>query len=239
MGFHPVFYLVTGWPSMDKTREMVRFYVDHGARALQFDMPSADPYGESDFIKACMKHVRQQYGEDFEVYMQALRDIRADYPQLEMHLTVYPDIVQSIGVTRFADFCNEIGFFSVLSSFPDELRAQGVRAAEFLHYQMAEAAVAHALQTQNPVLLRSNARYEHLEPRDGLRTWAQRINWLRGRGFCGSIYAVAGISTVPQLAEVKAAGADGAYIGSVLMGQWEDKQTLAETLNGFQALTEE
>lgn len=239
MGFHPVFYLVTGWPSMETTWKMVRFYVEHGARALQFDMPSADPYGESDFIKACMKHVRQQYGEDFDIYMQTLREIRAAYPQLEMHLTVYPDIVQRIGLNRFADFCNEIGFFAVLSSSSDELCAQGVHTVEFLHYQMPEAAVAHAVQTQNPVMLRSNARYEHLEPRDGLCTWEQRINWLRGRGFHGSIYAVAGISTVPQLQEVKAAGADGAYIGSVLMGQWEDERTLAETLKGFQALTEE
>ena len=51
MKFRPVYYMISGWPSLEKTREMVRRYVEHGVTALQFDMPGADPSRESAFIQ--------------------------------------------------------------------------------------------------------------------------------------------------------------------------------------------
>lgn len=238
MHFHPVFYFITGWPSMETFRQMVRNYVAHGVRAIQVDMPSADPYGESAFIQAGMKRARELYGPDFGIYMKNLREVRAEFPDLEMHLVVYPDVVESIGLERFASFCREMNFFTVLASRTDELQKAGVCTTEFVHYQMPEPAVEHALHTQNLMMLRSNSRYETLPPRDGMRTWKQRIDWLRSRGFRGPIYAVAGISTPEQLQEIKAAGADGAYIGSVLMKKWTQEDALWKILDEFKALTE-
>ena len=46
MRFRPVFYIINGWPTIEKTKEMVDNYVAHGVCALQFDMPSADPSRE-------------------------------------------------------------------------------------------------------------------------------------------------------------------------------------------------
>ena len=58
MKFRPVYYMISGWPSLEKTREMVRRYVEHGVTALQFDMPGADPSRESAFIQQGMRHAR-------------------------------------------------------------------------------------------------------------------------------------------------------------------------------------
>ena len=66
----------------------------------------------------------------------------------------------------------------------------------------------------------------------------RRIAWLRQRGVEGPIYAVSGISTKEQLAEVKAAGADGAYIGTALMQLWENETALWAKLDEFKSLTE-
>ena len=55
MKFRPVYYMISGWPSLEKTREMVRRYVEHGVTALQFDMPGADPSRESAFIQQGMR----------------------------------------------------------------------------------------------------------------------------------------------------------------------------------------
>ena len=75
MKFRPVYYMISGWPSLEKTREMVRRYVEHGVTALQFDMPGADPSRESAFIQQGMRHARALYGEDYDVFMDALRGI--------------------------------------------------------------------------------------------------------------------------------------------------------------------
>lgn len=114
MKFRPVYYMIPGWPSLEKTKEMVRRYVDHGVTALQFDMPGADPSRESAFIQQGMRHARALYGEGYDVFMDALRDIRREFPNLEIHLVVYPDVVDTIGLERFGDFCQEIGVYSVL-----------------------------------------------------------------------------------------------------------------------------
>ena len=68
MKFRPVYYMISGWPSLEKTREMVRRYVEHGVTALQFDMPGADPSRESAFIQQGMRHARALYGEDYDVF---------------------------------------------------------------------------------------------------------------------------------------------------------------------------
>ena len=104
MKFRPVYYMISGWPSLEKTREMVRRYVEHGVTALQFDMPGADPSRESAFIQQGMRHARALYGEDYDVFMDALRGIRCEFPELEIHLVVYPDVVERIGLERFGDW---------------------------------------------------------------------------------------------------------------------------------------
>ena len=80
MTFRPVYYMITGWPSLEQTKEMVRRYVEHGVTALQFDMPAADPSRESQFIQDGMRHARALYGPGHDVFMDALRDIRREFP---------------------------------------------------------------------------------------------------------------------------------------------------------------
>ena len=58
MRFRPVFYIINGWSTIEKTKEMVDNYVAHGVCALQFDMPSADPSRESEFIQERMRSAR-------------------------------------------------------------------------------------------------------------------------------------------------------------------------------------
>ena len=146
-----------------------------------------------------------------------------------------------IGLEKFADYCLEVQTYTVMvdnNETADYLNSRGVRTTDFLHYDMPEFMVERAVRTKNLVMLRSNSRYEDMEPREGLATWKQRIEWLRKRGVEGPIYPVSGISTKEQLQEVKDAGADGAYIGTALMELWEDEDKLWEKLDSFRYLTE-
>lgn len=240
MKFSPVFYIINGWPSVEKTIEMTDKYVEHGVNAIQICMPSVNPYGESKFIQDRMKYALDKYGKNYEVFMDCIREIRRRHPDMEFHQVLYNDVAENIGLDKFADYCLEVGTYTVMvdnNTTADYLNSRGIRTTDFLHYDMPEHMVERAVRTKNLVMLRSNNRYEDMAPRDGMATWKERITWLRGRGVEGPIYPVSGISTKEQLQEVKEAGADGAYIGTALMELWEDEDKLWEKLDSFRSLT--
>ena len=241
MKFSPTFYIINGWPSVEKTIEMVDSYVEHGVNAIQICMPSTNPYGESKFIQERMSHAIKTYGLDYGVFMDTIREIRRRHPDMEFHQVLYNDVADRIGLEKFAEYCLEIHTYTVMvdnNDSADYLNSRGVRTTDFLHYNMPEFMVERAIRTKNLVMLRSNSRYEDMAPREGLATWKQRIGWLRSRGVEGPIYAVSGIATKEQLEEVRAAGADGAYIGTALMQLWDNEEKLWETLDSFRSLTE-
>ena len=241
MKLSPVFYIINGWPSVEKTIEMVDKYVEHGVHAIQICMPSTDPYGESKFIQERMRHAIDKYGLEYDVFMDCIREIRKRHPQIEFHQVLYNDVAASIGLEKFADYCLEVQTYTVMvdnNETADYLNSRGIRTTDFLHYDMPEEMVKRAIRTKNLVMLRSNNRYEDMAPREGLATWKDRISWLRQRGVEGPIYPVSGISTKDQLQEVKEAGADGAYIGTALMELWDDEKKLWEKLDSFKSLTE-
>lgn len=240
MKFRPVYYMITGWPSMEKTREMVRRYVEHGVTALQFDMPAADPSREAQFIQDGMRHVRKLYGEKYDVFMDALREIRREFPALEIHLVVYADVVDSIGLERFGDFCVEIGAYSVLAGDKakmEYLNTRGISTAAFIGYDTSDKAIEAAKQNDRQIVFVSNAN-GRTQPREGLVTWAERIGYIRAHGVKAPLFGVTGIKTPEELQKVKEAGADGAYIGSIMMQMWNDEPELWKLLDAFQATAE-
>lgn len=238
--FRPVYYMITGWPSMEKTREMVRRYVDHGVTALQFDMPAADPSREAQFIQDGMRHVRAKYGEDYQVFMDALLDIRREFPSLEIHLVVYPDVVDTIGLEQFGDFCVKLGTYSVLAGDKEKmayLNTRGIATAAFIGYDTSDAAIALAKENDRQIVFVSNAN-GRTQPREGLVTWEERIGYIRAAGVAAPIFGVTGIKTPEELERVKRAGADGAYIGSIMMQLWNSEPELWKLLDAFQAAAE-
>ena len=85
MKFSPVYYIINGWPTVDKTIEMTDRYVEHGVNAIQICMPSKNPWGESKFIQDRMKHALDTYGHDYTVFMDCIREVRRRHPDLEFH----------------------------------------------------------------------------------------------------------------------------------------------------------
>lgn len=240
MKFRPVYYMISGWPSLEKTKEMVRRYVEHGVTALQFDMPGADPSRESAFIQQGMRHARALYGEEYDVFMDALRDIRKEFPSLEIHLVVYPDVVDTIGLERFGDFCQEIGVYSVLPGDKEKmayLSGRGIATATFIGYDTDDKAIELAKTGDKHIVFVSNAN-GRTQPREGLVTWAERIGYIRKQGVTAPLFGVTGIKTPEELRQVRNAGADGAYIGSIMMQLWDNEPELWRLLDAFQAVAE-
>lgn len=76
MKFSPVYYIINGWPSVEKTVEMAGQYVEHGVKAIQICLPSKNPWGESKFIQDRMQYALEKYHGDYAPLMDAVREIR-------------------------------------------------------------------------------------------------------------------------------------------------------------------
>jgi len=242
MKFHPVYYIINGWPSIERTVEIIDKYVEHNVRAVQIDMPSTNPYGESQYIKDRMAYALDKYGLNYDLFMDNIREVRRRHPDLEIHIVVYPDVVEAIGLKKFAEFCKEIGSYTIRDGnveYVDWINKEyGLRISNFVFYYLPESDILRAAGNGNLTMLRSNKDHPEWVPRDGLHSWTDRVAYIRNRGVEGPVFAVAGILTKEQLEDVKAAKADGAYIGTTLMKLWDDEEALWKLLDELESVAE-
>lgn len=243
MKFTPVYYICAACPTVEKTLEMVDAYVAHGAEAFQIDMPSKDPFMETEFVKAMMKNCVAD-GLDYARYMDAIREMRRRYPKVTLHVVVYNDVVDSIGLDTLCNFCRESGVASLMvpGITPENfasIEARGVKVFRFIEHEMLESQVEFAANksgAEDYVCLRNQKPGEVDKP--GYDTWEKKYAYIREQGVTGMVYSVYGIHTGAELARVKATGASGAIIGNVLMRLWDDKDALWKLFAELQAAAE-
>lgn len=236
--FHLIYYISMGCPTIEASLDKARLYLAHGARALQFDLPSRSPYRETAFIKERMAYAFGKYG-GYAPFLGALSAFRADHPDFEMQMVSYEDVLLTVGTRRYIDFCRQnavrtcrISGEGVVEQGRKDMNAAGIDTLTFIDYNLPEADVRFALETGRAIMLRN--RREGMPPRDGLASWADRIAFLRGRGVTAPIYATAGVACGADLLEAKEAGAQGAFVGSCLMQLWDDEAALLALLRNLE-----
>lgn len=234
MGFHLVYYISMGAPSIEASLEKAELYLAQGVKALQFDLPSRNPYRENPFIRERMAYAYEKYGS-YEVFLQALTAFRREHPDFEMQMVSYEDVVLTIGTIRYLAFCKEnnirtvrISGDGVIEMARKDLNAAGIDTLTFVDYDMKQSEVDFAAKTGRAVMLR-NAR-KGMEPRTGLVHWPERIAFLRENGITAPVYATAEIRCGADLQEAKNAGAAGAYVGSCLMNLWDQEEKMLALL---------
>lgn len=233
--FHLVYYVSMGAPSIESSLKKAEQYLAHGARALQFDLPSRNPYRETPFIRRRMEQAYAAYNGDYAVFLDALTAFRRLHPDFEMQMVSYEDVILTIGSRSYIRFCQDnriqtcrISGEGVIELARRDMNAAGIDTLTFIDYNMPQADVDFARDTGRAVMLR-NIR-AGMAPRDGMTDWKTRIAFLRDQGITAPIYATAGISGGEALAEANAAGADGAFVGSCLMNLWNDENAMLAKL---------
>lgn len=242
--FETIYYLNVGAPNQHPTLPIAKCYASAGCRHLQLDLPSRDPYLEHAPIKMRMAESLNACS-DYAAYLNALRELRSALPEVQIEMTVYQDTLEEIGIEPFLAFCNgmKASHLSLLpkqggdvAALSGQLRAAGVKLLQAIPFDLPAAAVATAVAEDRPVQLMT---YSEKPPREGCETLEKAIAWLREQGV-KEIYVTMGIRTPERLAEVRQAGADGAYIGSCLMDAWGDERELSSRIAAFeQAVSEE
>lgn len=242
MSFSVIYYVCIACPTVERTLEMVDRYVAHGAKAFQIDMPSKDPFSETDFVKEMMKNTLSE-GVGYDTYMDGIREIRRRHPELELHVVVYNDVVDAIGVEKFIAFGKEISVRSFmipgasLENF-ERIESEGIKIFRSIPHELPEARIQLAIAggENSFISLRNKKPGEHDVP--GYETWPKKFAYIRQRGVKGRVYSVFGIRTYEQLLEVRQTGGAGAIIGNVLMRLWDDEEKLWPLMESFQSLAE-
>ncbi len=245
MGFDVIYYINIACPTIEKSLEMVDKYIAHGAKSLQIDLPSKNPFEETALVKKMMLDSISA-NDNYDIYMDAVREIRRRHPDLELHVVVYTDVVDSIGIEKFVEFGKEINVASFMIPFNrreiwEYIEEHGIPDMKVILNALPDEEIEAAVETCNRgykqiVSLRNRKPGETDRP--GCETWAGRYNYARKAGITSPIVSVFGIKTKETLQEVKNSGADGAIIGNVLMNLWNDEEKLWDLLSQFQSLYE-
>lgn len=232
--FHLVYYISMGCPSIEYSLAKADLYLRNGAKALQFDLPSRNPYRETSFIKERMAYAWKQY-QSYEPFLQALSAFRRSHPDFEMQMVSYEDVVLTIGSVNYIRFCKEnhirtvrISGDGVIELARKDMNSQGIDTLTFIDFDMKDEDIEFARQTGRSIMLRN--KRAGMAPRPGLETWQQRMDYLRGKGITAPIYATAGITCGADLTEARQAGASGAFVGSCLMKRWDDEADMLRLL---------
>lgn len=241
MKFYPVYYFTLACPTIERTLEKIDQYVEKAnVRGIQIDMPSRDPYGETDLVKAMMAKCIADYNGNYDAFMDAIRGIRKKHEKLEIHVVVYSDVVETIGIEKFTDFCKEINAFTVriagTETFEDYisyLDDHGVITSDCINYSMPDEDVQRCRNTKGIIHMRTKRKTE--APNRGLETWEQRLNYVRDHGVTARVFATADMKTAQDLINAREAGADGVYVGNVLMNLWDNEEALWKLLSEMQA----
>lgn len=237
--FKTIYYLNFGAPSRFPTLQIAKCYAAAGCRCLQLDLPSHNPYLENDFIKARMGESLAECN-DLTVYLNALKELCRALPEVQLELTVYEDTLRKIGVAEFIHFCHSVRI-SHLACLPleggdctelqQELSAGGLNLLEAIPFDLPAERVTAAVTAGRTIQLMTMSKNP---PRSGCETLEEALIWLRQQGG-EELYVTMGIRTPERLAEVRRAGADGAYIGSCLMDAWGDEPELSRRIAAFEA----
>lgn len=236
--FHLIYYISMGCPSIEYSLDKAQKYLDHGVKALQFDLPSRNPYRETPFIKERMKYAYEKY-HDYDVFLDALTEFRKNNPDFEMQMVSYEDVILTIGTKKYIDFASKnniktcrISGDGVIERARLDMNNAGIDTLTFIDFNMPQSDIDFALKTGRAVMLR-NVR-QGMAPRDNMVSWNDRISFIRANGVTAPIYATAGISNGPALLEAKEAGSQGAFVGSCLMNLWDDEREMFELLDSLE-----
>ena len=240
--FQVIYYITLVCPTLEASLQKIEEYIAHGAKALQIDMPSREPTLETPFVAEMMAEALKKY-HGYDHFMAALMDVRKRHPDVEIHLVLYPDVIESIGIQRFVEFFKAGDFSSLMlvsadAPLRDALCAAGIPLLSYMSKDMPQQEVMEAAQLPATDVLALNYRQHVQSARTEYPSYADKIRYLREQGIRTRLFAVEGIATPEMMREVCDAGTDGALVGNVLMRLWDNEDKLWELFKQFQKVAQ-
>ena len=231
-------YLSNGDPTIEDSIRMAQTYVEAGCDVIEIDFPGRNPFLESEFIAKRMRSALEACN-DYRQYMKGMAQVKKLLPDTRFLLLLYEDTLEEIGYDAFVAFCKANAFMDLIlvglkdDAIKDRLMADGLRVSCYVQYDLPDAEVMQAKHSNGFVYLQA-------KPTDGRRNpkypeLSQCIDYLRQQCVSRPIYCGVGVHTPEDVAMVKKAGADGAFVGSAILKLHDDREVLIREIQTFKA----
>lgn len=234
-------YLSLGYPSLEHSVRIAKEYIKAGCDIIEIDFPTRNCYLESDYIRARMNGALDACA-DYREYMKTIVRIKEENSEAKFIVLAYEHTIMEIGVKEFLDFSLKNGLRDLIyigNSHPEVrslLIAEGIKVSSYIQFHMPEEEIASAQATNGFIYLQSKPGKE-INPQ--FPTLKACIDYLRnGLKLENLIYCGVGISSPEDIRMVKEAGADGAFVGSLVLKLHDDLPKMAETIRLLKAATE-
>lgn len=214
-------FLNHGSPSLDASRKTVDDYIKGGVDIVETDFPAEDPYLDGENIKIRMAEALAKCS-DYNKYMENIELILKEQPGIHLYILIYELTVMKIGIEKFVRFMRKNNLEEIILvgvEYPhvrEALMKAGLKLSAFIQYHLPDDQIELAKKTNGFIYLQAT-------PADKLHPVYQDlksiIHYLRHEcGLKNKINCGIGIHTLEKVAMVRDAGADGAFIGSQVMG---------------------
>lgn len=229
-------YLTSGYPTIEKSIETARHYVESGCDMLEISIP-LENNREKPFLSDVMKQAYKAC-PDYNAHLDAIVQMAKENPGVDITILIYNEVLDSIGIERFASECQKAGICDVNSAnLTDKatikaLEKKGIYLAGLVNYRLEAWRIEEARHTKGFVYCQAFPREgQELDPKAD--TIEKLIAYLREQGIEGKIYCGGGISKPEDAKRVKDAGADGFFLGSSIITLYDDIDTLRKTIGSF------
>lgn len=233
-----VAYIPFGYPNFEKSHEIIDTYFSAGTRAFEISMPEPNPVGESEMITNFM-HEALKNCDDYYVYLREIEKVRNKYPNVEINLLLFYNIINNLG-DDLVRFCNNNNVNAIIcpdskKHFEDILRLQdkGLRFTASFHYDGNSQELENISKLKGFVYMQAYPPTWQKEIKEGFNGPKDIVDYLRVNGVTKEIYAGVGIKDEECAKEVKEAGADGFFVGGTLMALYDNHEELYKRVKSF------
>lgn len=231
-------YLSLGYPSLEHSIKIAKEYIKAGCDIIEIDFPTRNCYLEGEYIKNRM-HGALDACSDYNEYMRTIVKIKNDNPSAKFIVLAYDHTIKEIGPQKFLDFCiqNNLSDLIYIGNEYPEVRAmlieKGIKVSSYVQFHMPETEVENARTASGFIYLQSKPGTE-INPQ--FLTLKSCIEYLRKNlKLKNPIYCGVGISSPEDICMVKEAGADGAFVGSLILRLHNDLPKMVETIRALKA----
>ena len=212
-----IVYICAGDPTPEATPDLVRRLVAAGADIIELGLPHSDPIADGPTIQAAAQRAIAA-GMNTDVYFQKAAEANVAIPKIFMG---YYNMVYARGLDRFAEDCARCGISGmIVPDLPPEEAGPLQQACAKFDVDLIFLAAPNTPAERLKMIEEETSGFLYLVARTGV-TGAQSDILQSTRDLIARVpgskpKAVGfGISTPEQAAEVIAAGADAAIVGSV------------------------
>lgn len=229
-------YLSNGFPTIKKSAKIAEYYAAGGCDVIEIDIPSKDPYIESDFISNRMKTALAAC-DDYDRYMENILQIKYRLSDIKIIMLVYENTVKEIGVHKFIDFCLCNGLKDIIfvglenDNIKNQLIENNIRVSCYVQFNMPPEEIESAKASNGFVYMQAKTTPDMINPQ--FPTLTDCIKYLRNQGIDREIYCGVGIYKTSDFKMVKNAKGDGVFIGSKILKLYNNPAKLVSTIASF------